>query len=164
MRVEKVIHYNAYTTMRLLESDGNGGFRLTRDYVNNIPPFAILSHTWGPDTDEVTFPDLVEKRACRNQDTRRSVSVESKLNAMAYSTFGLTPVVLTNRTIPSSQRLSIPCFVGTVTPLNVMSTCQMSLYPPRRVPVHLTSNYGNQTFEGAGGLHGDGLFKNLLLR
>jgi hypothetical protein len=47
--------------MRLLESDGHGDYRLTRDYIDKIPPYAILSHTWGIDTDEVTFQDLVEK-------------------------------------------------------------------------------------------------------
>ena len=60
--MEKDNSRNAYPIMRLLESDGNGGFRLTRDYINNIPPFAILSHTCGPVTDEATFPDLVEKK------------------------------------------------------------------------------------------------------
>ena len=34
--------------------------RLTNDLVHNIPSYAILSHTWGPDTEEVTFRDLVD--------------------------------------------------------------------------------------------------------
>lgn len=46
--------------MRLLECDGNGEFSLTEDLVNNIPAYAILSHTWGDVDQEVTYKDIVE--------------------------------------------------------------------------------------------------------
>ena len=47
--------------MRLLERSPDGGFRLTKDFVRgNIPPYAILSHTWGPDSEEVTFQDVTK--------------------------------------------------------------------------------------------------------
>ena len=47
--------------MRLLKWDHDGEFTFTIDLVsNNIPPYAILSHTWGPDTEEVTFRDVVD--------------------------------------------------------------------------------------------------------
>ena len=46
--------------MRLLECS-DGKFKLTRDYpTRDIPEYAILSHTWGLDTEEVTFGDLVD--------------------------------------------------------------------------------------------------------
>jgi hypothetical protein len=44
--------------MRLLKFDNVDGLSLTRDLGNNIPPYAILSHTWGRDEDEVTFYDV----------------------------------------------------------------------------------------------------------
>ncbi len=47
--------------MRLLERtcNANGDLRLTRDLIGDkIPPYAILSHTWWSDADEVTFQDL----------------------------------------------------------------------------------------------------------
>ncbi|KAE9363034.1 hypothetical protein N431DRAFT_423438 [Stipitochalara longipes BDJ] len=44
--------------MRLLERTRDGRLSLTRDLINNIPPYAILSHTWGVDEEEVTFQDL----------------------------------------------------------------------------------------------------------
>ena len=46
--------------MRLLLRSDTGEFSLTRDLVGNdiIPPYAILSHTWGADDEEVTFEDL----------------------------------------------------------------------------------------------------------
>ena len=46
--------------MRFLESDGNGDFCLTKDLIRDIPAYAILSHTWGDDNQEVTYEDLAE--------------------------------------------------------------------------------------------------------
>lgn len=44
--------------MRLLKFDDQGTLSPTDDLQDNIPPYAILSHTWGEDKDEVTFDDL----------------------------------------------------------------------------------------------------------
>ena len=46
--------------MRLLRCSNDGEFSLTTDLLSKdeIPPYAILSHTWGADTEEVTFKDL----------------------------------------------------------------------------------------------------------
>ena len=44
--------------MRLLLVDENSEFSLTDDLVSNIPPYAILSHTWAEDDEEVNFRDL----------------------------------------------------------------------------------------------------------
>jgi hypothetical protein len=46
--------------MRLLEQKDDGEFSLTKDLIYNLPPYAILSHTWGADTEEVTFRDLID--------------------------------------------------------------------------------------------------------
>lgn len=45
--------------MRLLERNSTGEFVLTKDFVvdDEIPPYAILSHTWR-EGQEVTFQDL----------------------------------------------------------------------------------------------------------
>jgi hypothetical protein len=47
--------------MRLLRYSDTGEFNLTEDFVGDeaIPPYAILSHTWGADTEEATFDDLI---------------------------------------------------------------------------------------------------------
>src|SRR5271155_2034114 len=45
--------------MRLLEYHGNE-FSLTKDLLDNIPAYAILSHTWGDDGQEFTFEDLAK--------------------------------------------------------------------------------------------------------
>ena len=45
--------------MRLLKLSRASGLILTKDLVSDIPGYAILSHTWGADTEgEVTFQDL----------------------------------------------------------------------------------------------------------
>ncbi|RYP31995.1 hypothetical protein DL767_005440 [Monosporascus sp. MG133] len=47
--------------MRLLERDNAGRIRLTEDLpIDNIPPYAILSHTWG--AEEVLFSDMIGTR------------------------------------------------------------------------------------------------------
>jgi hypothetical protein len=46
--------------MRLLRIEDGGGFGLVELVGSNIPPYAILSHTWGADEEEVTFKDLVD--------------------------------------------------------------------------------------------------------
>ena len=46
--------------MRLLERKDTDEFSLTKDLVKNIPAYAILSHIWGDDNQEVTYEDLAE--------------------------------------------------------------------------------------------------------
>ena len=49
--------------MRLLKFDSNGELSLLKDFFEDIPSYAILSHTWGADDDEVTFNDLKDGSA-----------------------------------------------------------------------------------------------------
>jgi hypothetical protein len=47
--------------MRLLQCNTDGEFSLTKDFVGGeIPKYAILSHTWGAVTEEVTYRDLID--------------------------------------------------------------------------------------------------------
>lgn len=46
--------------MRLLQRADDGSYSLAEFFGNDIPRYAILSHTWGPDHTEVTLKDLVE--------------------------------------------------------------------------------------------------------
>jgi hypothetical protein len=47
--------------MRLLKYNNDGEFSLTKDFVGGkIPKYAILSHTWGADTEEVTYRDMID--------------------------------------------------------------------------------------------------------
>jgi hypothetical protein len=49
--------------MRLLQRlPDNKGFSLVERVGGNIPPYAILSHTWGLDEDELTYKDVTKGR------------------------------------------------------------------------------------------------------
>lgn len=50
------------TLMRLLRLDSNDRLSLVELFGKNIPPYAILSHTWGADGEEVTFQDMMTGR------------------------------------------------------------------------------------------------------
>ena len=47
--------------MRLLKCDGDGEVSLTNHPANNVPSYAILSHRWGEDSEEVTFGDINDR-------------------------------------------------------------------------------------------------------
>ncbi|KAI4913456.1 uncharacterized protein J4E92_009805 [Alternaria infectoria] len=50
--------------MRLLQrSSDSVGFSLVERFKEEVPPYAILSHTWGSNEDEVTFSDLRDEKA-----------------------------------------------------------------------------------------------------
>jgi hypothetical protein len=46
--------------MRLLRLESESTFSLVEYYGKSIPPYAILSHTWGADYQEVSFKDMME--------------------------------------------------------------------------------------------------------
>ncbi|KAN0072671.1 P-loop containing nucleoside triphosphate hydrolase protein [Elaphomyces granulatus] len=46
--------------MRLLKCDDTGEFSLDLVSDNARPPYAILSHTWGADAEEVSFKDMID--------------------------------------------------------------------------------------------------------
>ena len=59
--------------MRLLERNSAGELSLTKDFVgDDIPEYAMLSHTWGADTEEVTFKDL-QKRTYRKKASYKKI-------------------------------------------------------------------------------------------
>lgn len=45
--------------MRLLKFRHDGTLAFTHDITSDIPPYAILSHTWGDDGDEVVFEEIL---------------------------------------------------------------------------------------------------------
>ena len=60
--------------MRLLECDHNADFSLTKELAaDNIPKYAIFSHTWRADGQEVMFENLrknTSKRKASNEKIR----------------------------------------------------------------------------------------------
>jgi hypothetical protein len=45
--------------MRLLQTDDNGNLSLIEPYGEDIPPYAILSHTWRSDGEEVVYTGVM---------------------------------------------------------------------------------------------------------
>jgi hypothetical protein len=46
--------------MRLLHQESEGSFSLIERIGDKIPPYAILSHTWGPEGQGVIFQDIMQ--------------------------------------------------------------------------------------------------------
>jgi hypothetical protein len=47
--------------MRLLHILDDGNLSLVEFFEDDTPPYAILSHTWGPDNEEVSYRDFIEE-------------------------------------------------------------------------------------------------------
>lgn len=64
--------------MRLLQLRGEDEFSLV-EYHKDLPPYAILSHTWGADNEEVTFNDVTEDMGrAKNKEGYRKLIFCSK--------------------------------------------------------------------------------------
>jgi len=71
--------------MRLIDVET---FRLRTFVGKNIPPYAILSHTWGPDNEEVSFQDITTgKFESRGDGTRKLMGccLQAKRDGFAYA-------------------------------------------------------------------------------
>jgi len=73
--------------MRLLQRDDAGLYSLTADLVpDNVPPYAILSHTWGPN--EVIYADLADTPATwqhkAGYDKIRFCAEQAKQHGLRY--------------------------------------------------------------------------------
>ena len=49
--------------MRFLQRKSDGSFELTPYMVKNVPKYAVLSHTWLDDDQEVTYEDFINQNA-----------------------------------------------------------------------------------------------------
>jgi hypothetical protein len=78
--------------MRLLKLRGTESFSLVEFLGSDVPPYAILSHTWGPSNEEVTYQDLKSIQGRRRLGPVSSHSAGSKLQEMALVTSGSIPV------------------------------------------------------------------------
>jgi hypothetical protein len=73
--------------MRLLECNNCGEFSLTKDFFgDDVPKYAILSHTWGADTEEVTFRDLMDGtgKSKAGYDKIRFCGEQAKRDSLQY--------------------------------------------------------------------------------
>ncbi|RYC53604.1 hypothetical protein CHU98_g12606, partial [Xylaria longipes] len=69
--------------MRLLKVQ-DGGFSLTKVYANgdnDIPPYAILSHTWGDKEDEISITDIKDNTFKQKAAYRKLLFCSTQANA-----------------------------------------------------------------------------------
>ncbi|KAI1281262.1 vegetative incompatibility protein HET-E-1 [Xylaria sp. FL0933] len=57
--------------MRLLTVRHGESFAFTEDLIEDVPPYAILSHTWGHDSQEVTFKDILDGTGRQKEGYRK---------------------------------------------------------------------------------------------
>jgi heterokaryon incompatibility protein (HET) len=75
--------------MRLLKLNNTGEFSLTKDLLvsEDLPRYAILSHTWGPDTEEVSFKDMMDgtsKSKAPGYDKIRFCGEQARRDGLQY--------------------------------------------------------------------------------
>jgi len=72
--------------MRLLEIQKNGDLNLTDYSFDDVPPYAVLSHTWGPDNQEITFRDI-QHRTGHDKDGYQKLKFCSRQAALDGLTY-----------------------------------------------------------------------------
>jgi hypothetical protein len=112
--------------MRLLYQDERGGFRFTEDLTDNIPLYAILSHIWDPDGDEVTYDDLKHGIGRHEVGYTKIQFCGGKPKRTTSTTFGLTLVASIRLAQPSWLEPLTLCSAGIVMLQNVTSSCLTS--------------------------------------
>jgi hypothetical protein len=74
--------------MRLLQLQDDGEFGLIEFTGNNIPRYAILSHTWGADNEEITFQEITNiGNSCRTKASYPKLSFcgkQARLDGLQY--------------------------------------------------------------------------------
>lgn len=76
---------------------------------DNIPEYAILSHTWGAATEEVTYQDLMNDTGRDKSGYNKILFAKNELDTIACNIFGWIHVASTKRTILNLQWLSTLC-------------------------------------------------------
>jgi hypothetical protein len=72
--------------MRLLQLDNYPRFGLAEFAEDEVPRYAILSHTWGRDGDEVTYKDIIDGTGSgkAGYDKLRFCAVQAKNDGLGY--------------------------------------------------------------------------------
>ena len=73
--------------MRLLKLNADGKLSLIHFVSDEIPEYAILSHTWGADSEEATFQDLMNGTGTDKPgyDKIRLCAKQADLDGLKYS-------------------------------------------------------------------------------
>lgn len=100
---------------------------------DGIPPYAILSHTWGRDED--SFREMAADHAdlAQRKGFQKIVRCCEKARSEGHELYGSTRAASTNQAAPSYLKLLTQCFVGIEGPRYAMPTW-MAFAPSRIRP------------------------------
>ena len=72
--------------MRLLHREDDGSFSLTEFIGHDTPRYAILSHTWGADSQEVTYQDIMQNTGHDKNGYKKIqfCADETEVNSLKY--------------------------------------------------------------------------------
>jgi hypothetical protein len=72
--------------MRLLRREDDGSFSLTEFTGQHPPSYAILSHTWGADSQEVTYQDILQNTGHNKNGYKkiRFCADQTEANSLEY--------------------------------------------------------------------------------
>jgi hypothetical protein len=96
--------------MRVLRLEGSGEGKFEEFHGENIPPYAILSHTWEADEQELDISDMRSGAGKAKSDTTSLSFVGGKPWKMAWNPSVSTAVASIKLAPPSQQKLCYPCF------------------------------------------------------
>jgi hypothetical protein len=149
--------------MRLLERNSAGQLSPAKIFVgNNIPEYAILSHTWGADTEEVTYGDLIDSTGKSKADYSkiRVCEERAKRDGLQYFWVDTCSTYKSNSVDPQEAMNSMFRWYQNMT--NAMSIYRMFRQGSGKQAIGSLSILGNLLFGQLDGLLGDGPFKSFL--
>jgi hypothetical protein len=98
--------------MRLLKII-DGCFKLESFSKDKIPPYAILSHTWGGKDDEVTYKDIIDRTGSNKPGFQKLMFCVNQAKADGLDHFWVDTCCIDKASSAELPRLSIPCLAGT---------------------------------------------------
>jgi hypothetical protein len=148
--------------MHLLQHHNNGDFSLASYFSHDIPPYAVLSHTWGPEGDEVTFQDLTNGtgKGKTGYSKIRFCGEEARRDGLQCFWVDTCCIDKSNSTELAEAINSMFRLFAEAVKCYVYCTCQMSQYMTSIRMTTFPSLHGSQHFEVVNGLLGAGRFKN----
>jgi Heterokaryon incompatibility protein (HET) len=149
--------------MRLLKREDTGEFNLTNFRDDEIPRYAILSHTWGADTEEVSFEDMIDGTGTSKPGYDKirfcGEQVERERDDLQYFWIDTRCINKSNSTELQEAINSMFCWYRNA------DKCYVYLADVSRLTeASPVSRPGNHLFGRAGGSSGGGPFRSLLLR
>jgi hypothetical protein len=93
--------------MRLLVDREHGNLSLVEYYDDNIPHYAILSHTWGADGEEVTFKDLMEDTGKKKAGYNKIEFCSKQAASDDLQHFWVDTYCIDNQAVLKAERLTL---------------------------------------------------------